>query len=71
MPEMSGADAAKALRQKEVIAPIIAFTASVMPDEIDNAISSGMNGYLTKPVDQNALSDVLRKHLTQKHGGDA
>ena len=63
MPEMSGADAAKALRQKEVIAPIIAFTASVMPDEINNAFSSGMNDYLTKPVDHNALTTVLRKHL--------
>ncbi|MDB2331446.1 ATP-binding protein [Alteromonas sp.] len=63
MPEMSGADAAKALRQKEVIAPIIAFTASVMPDEINNALSSGMNDYLTKPVDHNALTTVLRKHL--------
>ena len=63
MPEVNGAEAAKMLRELNVTTPIIAFTAAVISDEINNALKSGMDGYLTKPVNKSALNTVLTKYL--------
>ena len=63
MPEVNGAEAAKMLRELNVTTPIIAFTAAVISDEINNALKSGMDGYLTKPVNKSALHTVLTKYL--------
>lgn len=68
MPELNGAEAAKLLRELNVTTPIIAFTAAVISDEINNALKSGMDGYLTKPVNKSALHTVLTKYLrTEAH----
>jgi CheY-like chemotaxis protein len=63
MPEMTGAETAAALRDAGVTAPVIAFTASVVSDEIDKALSSGMSGYITKPVDSKALSTLIERYV--------
>ena len=66
MPEMNGSEAAFALRQANINVPIIAFTAAVVVEEIDKALASGMDGYLTKPVNRSELYATLTKYL----GGD-
>lgn len=66
MPEMNGSEAAFALRQANITIPIIAFTAAVVVEEIDKALASGMDGYLTKPVNRSELYATLTKYL----GGD-
>lgn len=66
MPEMNGSEAAFALRQANINIPIIAFTAAVVVEEIDKALASGMDGYLTKPVNRSELYATLTKYL----GGD-
>ena len=63
MPEMTGAETASALRNTGVATPVIAFTASVVSDEIDKALSSGMSGYITKPVDSKELSTVIERYI--------
>lgn len=63
MPEMTGAETTTALRDAGVTAPVIAFTASVVSDEIDKALSSGMSGYITKPVDSKALSTLIERYV--------
>lgn len=63
MPEMNGSEAAFMLRQSNIDIPIIAFTAAVVSEEIEKALASGMNGYLTKPVNKTELYTVLTKHL--------
>jgi len=63
MPEMNGSEAALALRQANITIPIIAFTAAVVVEEIDKALASGMNGYLTKPVNKIELYAMLTKYL--------
>lgn len=63
MPEMNGSEAALALRKANITIPIIAFTAAVVAEEIDKALASGMNGYLTKPVNKTELHAVLTKYL--------
>jgi len=64
MPEMDGYEAAAQIRNMEKVerrrrAPIIAFTASLITNEIDHCLSSGMDGVLGKP----ALGEDLRKIL--------
>ena len=63
MPEMNGSEAAFALRQANITIPIIAFTAAVVVEEIDKALASGMDGYLTKPVNRSELYATLTKYL--------
>ncbi|GFD92494.1 hypothetical protein KUL156_09720 [Alteromonas sp. KUL156] len=71
MPEMNGSKAALALRQANITIPIIAFTAAVVVEEIDKALASGMNMYLTQPVNKIELYAMLTKYLgreTPKEG---
>ena len=44
--------------------PIIAMTGHAMCEDRENHPVSCMNGYVSKPIDQNALFDALRKHLS-------
>ena len=43
--------------------PIIALTANAFKDDIDEAIKSGMNAHLAKPIEMNMLLKVLYKYL--------
>lgn len=63
MPEMTGAETTLELRNKGVNTPVVAFTASVVSDEIDKAMSSGMSSYITKPVDIGKLTTVIDRYL--------
>jgi len=43
--------------------PVLAVTASTQPDEVKKCHDSGMNDYLTKPIDLNILKDKLMQYL--------
>jgi signal transduction histidine kinase/CheY-like chemotaxis protein len=60
MPEMDGLDAAKKIREKWPEGPrIIAITAYAMQGDREKCIASGMNDYITKPVNLEELRSVL------------
>ena len=60
MPEMDGLDAAKRIREKWPDRPkIIAITAYAMQGDREKCIASGMNDYITKPVNLEELRSVL------------
>ena len=67
MPEMDGFDATRHIRSlssanaKEI--PIIAMTANVFKDDIDNCLASGMNGHVGKPLVYDEVLGVLKKYL--------
>lgn len=63
MPEMNGVEATQIIRSKGITTPVLAFTAAVVADEIDVALASGMNGYITKPVNKNELYGLLSQYL--------
>jgi signal transduction histidine kinase/FixJ family two-component response regulator len=68
MPEMDGFEATRRIRDRTSAVldhevPIVAMTANAFPEDRVRAIASGMNDFLSKPVDQSALSAVIEKWL--------
>jgi PAS domain S-box-containing protein len=61
MPEMSGHEATRILRQRYDARrlPIIALTAAALVSERDEAMAAGMNDFLTKPIDAQRLRATL------------
>lgn len=71
MPHMDGVTACKAIKQIPLNAatPIIAVTAHAMAGERDRLLKAGMDDYLTKPIEEHVLQQVLihwsPAHLTK------
>jgi CheY-like chemotaxis protein len=63
MPEMSGHEATRALRRLESgqSLPIVALTAAALVTEREEALSAGMDDFLTKPIDADKLHATLLK----------
>lgn len=69
MPEMDGYEAAKKIRQLETGTgrriPIIALTAHALKSYKEKSFSSGMDDYLTKPINPEEMYRVIGKHTRQ------
>jgi len=70
MPEMDGFEAARRIRRGEAGAerartPVIAMTARAMQGDREECIEAGMDDYLSKPIDTNALIAALHKWLSK------
>ena len=71
MPVMGGLEATRLIRERENADPtsariqIHALTAAALPDERAAALASGVDGYLTKPLDRVVLLDLLKRLATQ------
>ncbi len=63
MPNMSGYEAVKMLRDQNVTVPIIALSASNFEHDRIHAVASGYNNYLMKPVYIEELFDILQTYL--------
>jgi HPt (histidine-containing phosphotransfer) domain-containing protein len=76
MPVMNGYEATKEIRSIENSlkanknidkhVPIIALTANVVEDAENECLNSGMDDYLTKPIDTNKLVETVNKYLKQE-----
>lgn len=70
MPEMSGLEAARAIRTlprpDAAAVPIVAMTANTFQEDVDAAMAAGMNAFVPKPLDVNCLYRLLRD-LLQDH----
>lgn len=64
MPEMDGLAATRAIRSSALkyggSIPILAMTANAFDKDVNDSISSGMNGHLSKPVDTERLYKELK-----------
>jgi len=67
MPGKNGYQTTEALRAVDrpdaKTIPIIAMTANAYREDIENALESGMNGHLAKPIDVDAIMLTLRSFL--------
>ncbi|QNF18112.1 response regulator [Aeromonas jandaei] len=68
MPVMDGLVATTKIRTSQKYwkdIPIIALTADAMPESKQYYISHGMNGYITKPINKEALINEINKYTPQ------
>jgi PAS domain S-box-containing protein len=68
MPEMSGPQAAVAIRRRGDRTPIIAMTASALDETRQECLRAGMNDYLSKPVESTAVRAMLEKWISAETG---
>jgi PAS domain S-box-containing protein len=71
MPEMDGFELTATIRSAEAAdaerprLPIVALTADALSGTEQRCLDGGMDGYLTKPIDSNALAAMLERFLPQ------
>ena len=67
MPIMNGYDAALIIRKlkdtKKSRLPIIAMTANAFAEDVNKALSAGMNDHVAKPINMNILVPIMMKYL--------
>jgi PAS domain S-box-containing protein len=65
MPEMDGLEATRAIRRHEAVTrghlPIIALTAHTTKSDEESCLEAGMDKFLTKPINQDALFATLNE----------
>jgi PAS domain S-box-containing protein len=70
MPEMDGYEATRRIRAQGRFAdlPIIAMTAHALEEEQKKAAAIGMNGYISKPIDPDAMFETLLRFYHREPG---
>lgn len=64
MPEMDGYEATGVIRKKLMLnIPIIAMTAHAMPGEKDKCLGFGMTDYISKPIKETDLHNLIIKYI--------
>jgi signal transduction histidine kinase/CheY-like chemotaxis protein/PAS domain-containing protein len=67
MPEVNGYTATKQIRALDIpgaaTIPIIAMTASVFREDVENCLAAGMNDHIGKPVEFPALIHKMKKYM--------
>ncbi|MET0104471.1 MAG: response regulator [Sedimenticola sp.] len=75
MPRMDGLEAARRIRKLSTAEsdrfasiPIIAVTAQAMAGDLEEALASGMNDYVSKPIDPDLLDETLLRWVKNPEG---
>ncbi|HMA61380.1 MAG TPA: PAS domain-containing protein [bacterium] len=63
MPDMNGLEATREIRKDDQNVPIIALTAGVMEDEKEQTLEAGMDGFLSKPIDQDDFAEIITDQI--------
>ncbi len=72
MPEIDGPEATRAIRAlggPASMIPIIGLSADAMTEQMDQHMAAGLDGYLTKPLDQAKLRAMVSR--TRVHAAPA
>lgn len=73
MPVLDGLAAMQALRARSPGAhpPVIAMTANTLPEDVSRTRDAGMEDFIAKPVQQEAMNAILNRWLRQRPAEDA
>lgn len=63
MPVMNGRDAACAIREAGINTPVVALTANVMAEDLEDYREAGCDDYLAKPIDKRRFYEMLARYL--------
>jgi CheY-like chemotaxis protein len=66
MPVMDGFEAIKLIKQFRPELPIVAQTAFSSTEDKERVFAAGFNDFLSKPINKEALSDVINRQQEQK-----
>jgi CheY-like chemotaxis protein len=73
LPKRDGIEVCRSLRSAGIRTPIVAVSASVLPDEIGRATAAGFDDFWSKPITHTQLRAAVRKLSiappTGTHGG--
>ena len=73
MPVMDGLEATRNIRKLDRPdagkIPIIAMTANVFDDDVQDSMNAGMNEHLSKPVESDKLYETMARLITEYGGG--
>jgi two-component system, sensor histidine kinase and response regulator len=72
MPEMDGFEATRAIREIPAVGriPIIAMTAHAMKGDEEKCLAAGMDGYVSKPINQDRLFHTLWRAVKRPSAAD-
>jgi two-component system cell cycle response regulator DivK len=70
LPDIDGITALGMIRKDERLAaiPVVAVSASVMPDEQQKIVASGFNAYVTKPIDLKRFLETVERFAGKPKG---
>lgn len=68
MPNLDGLEATKIIRELSPTVPIIAQSAYAFPHDRKEAEVAGCNDFISKPISQKILKDIINKWLPSTHG---
>ena len=75
MPKMDGLEATRRIRALNTITaktiPIVAMTANVFREDIEQCMEAGMSDHIGKPLDFDDVMNILNTHLPTKNTGGA
>lgn len=63
LPVMDGYEATRTIRKTHPLLPVIGISAHAMQGDTEKALAAGCTDYLTKPVDEDLLFQMLGKYL--------
>lgn len=66
MPKMSGLELATAIKQADPDAQIVVLTSDLSDESLIDALKSGVDRYITKPIDIHLLADAIKKCLRDR-----
>jgi len=61
LPKKNGLDVCRSLRSRGLRTPIVALSASVLPEEVARTTAAGFDAFLSKPISPRDLRDAVRR----------
>ena len=65
LPDIDGIEALRRIREHAALeaTPVVAVSASVMPDDQQKIVSSGFDAFITKPINLKQFQDTVQQFL--------